>query len=62
MKQATNTQEVIERLDNMKEGTDQENAHNEADYLLCDALLILGHDDVVNAYLAAKHRVGFWYA
>ena len=46
----------------MKAGTDQEIAHDEADKLLCDALLIAGKHDVVEAYLSARDRVGFWYA
>ena len=54
-------QEVIDRLNALTDD-DPEAAHDEADNLLTDALLIAGMDDVVLAYVSAYYRVGFWYA
>jgi hypothetical protein len=54
-------QEVIDRLNALTDD-DPEAAHEEADKLLTDALLIAGMDDVVLAYVSAYYRVGFWYA
>lgn len=60
-KQAMTKEEVIERLNALTAG-DPDSAHGEADRLLTDALLIAGMRDVVEAYIAARDRVGFWYA
>lgn len=60
-KQAMTKEELIERL-NALTNSDKEAAHAEADCLLTDALLLAGMGDVVDAYIAAKDRVGFWYA
>lgn len=38
------------------------NAHPEADALLLDALVILGAQGVVDAFLACRQREGFMYA
>jgi hypothetical protein len=54
-------EEIIERLNALTDD-DPEAAHEEADKLLTDALLITGMNDVVTAYVSAHHRVGFWYA
>ena len=39
-----------------------ESLHREADNLLCEALTLLGRGDVAEAYVAARGRVGFWFA
>jgi len=54
-------EEIIERLNALTDD-DPEAAHDEADNLLTDALLIAGMDDVAMAYTSARYRVGFWYA
>ena len=59
--QAITKKEVIERLNELTDG-DPESAHSEADRLITDALLIAGMRDVAEAYIAARDRVGFWYA
>lgn len=58
---ARTLEEVIARLADL-DSSDPETAHAEADMLLTDALLILYKPGIVNAYLAAKERCGFWYA
>ena len=60
-KQARTKKQVISRLNALTDG-DAEAAHIEADKLLTDALLIANMADVVDAYMAARDRVGFWYA
>lgn len=60
-KQAMTKEEVIERLNALTD-EDQESAHGEADSLLTDALILAGMGDVVDAYIASRNRVGFWYA
>ncbi len=59
--QAKTVQEVIDRL-NKLDGSDKEGLHEEADSLLADALLAAGMKDVVDAFLLARQRVGFWYS
>ena len=59
--QATTKEEVLSRLEALTYD-DPEGAHYEADRLLMDALLLVGMNDVVTAYLEAKDRAGFWYA
>jgi len=61
MKQARTKQEVIDRL-NALPYDDYEAAHEEADSLLCDALLLSKGMDIVDAFLAAKKRLHFQYA
>lgn len=52
-------QEVIQALNEIKEGSDQEQAHGEADELI----LKFAPPAVRDAYEAACLRVGgFWYA
>lgn len=41
---------------------DPEIAHGEADALLLKALGILGAHGVVECYIGARERIGFWYA
>ncbi len=60
--QAKTVAEVIERLNKLVGGDDEETAHGEADLLLCDALIACGRSDVVSAWQEARDRVGFWYA
>ncbi len=54
-------QSVIERLYDLQ-GYDQETAHVVADEILLECLGQLGHNDVVEAFKAARERIGFWYA
>lgn len=55
VKPAIKIQEVIERLQKL-ESFDKTKSHEEADFLLCDALMLSGMSTVVAAYLAAKDR------
>lgn len=41
---------------------DPEQAHTEADALLCTVLRSLDQNELVDAYEAAKRRVQFWYS
>jgi len=54
-------EEAIEKLDKLT-GADQEDAHIQADDILCEVLLGYGFKDVVDAYKRAGERVHFWYA
>jgi len=66
MKQAQTTEEIISRLNGLNEddtpNMDREDLHMEADQLLLDALILAGHSPVVEAFQAARDRIGFWYA
>lgn len=55
-------QKIADELDAMPKGGDEEGLHDHADNLLCEALRILGADNVADAFEQAKWRVGFWYA
>ena len=54
-------EEVIEELTALTDD-DPEAAHDEADRLLLHTLRLAGMADVVEAYMDARDRVGFWYA
>lgn len=51
-------EEVLISLRELQDSDDTESAHSQADYLLCDLLVQLGYEDVVQAW----HRIGKWYA
>lgn len=51
-------EEAIEKLKQAKICGDTEEAHYEADDILCELLSSLGFDDVVSEY----HKVDKWYA
>ena len=53
--------EVVERL-NALDAVHQEASHEEADFLLCDALTLADLSEVADAYKAARRRVDFWYS
>lgn len=53
--------QIIDELDRMKPG-DSESNHIRADRLLLDALRIMGHPEVAEAFEKADARVSFWYA
>lgn len=51
--------EAIARLNEMNEGnSDIEEVHAEADNILAQFV----PEDLREAYISARHRVGFWYA
>ncbi|MFY3456965.1 hypothetical protein ACOTJD_09910 [Achromobacter xylosoxidans] len=54
-------QQAIDRL-NALTSDDPEAAHGEAEDILCEFLADGGYAAVVEAFLAAAARVGFWYA
>jgi hypothetical protein len=54
--------ELIAQLRAMPGEGDPESLHSEADQILRMALRHLGQHDLVDAYEAARDRVGFWYA
>lgn len=54
--------EIIEELNAMTNLGDNERDHGDADDLLLVALRSYGADDIVNAYIQARDRCGFWYA
>jgi hypothetical protein len=49
---------IIERLRKLQKDDDTEDAHKEADKILCEMLIKLGFEDVVKEY----NEVGKWYA
>lgn len=56
--------DAIKQLNEMN-GMDVEMAHANADDLLIEALRITGGkygNDVADAYLECRERIGFWYA
>lgn len=54
--------EAVKRLDDLESG-DNEAAHADADYILCEVLKAAGPEyaAVADAYKAARDRIGFWY-
>lgn len=52
---------IVHRLNELPH-KDPEGAHVEADELLLEALNIAGMSNVVDAYISARNRIGFWYA
>ncbi len=54
--------EIIQKLINLREQAedkgDFEESHEEADKILCDLLISLGHKDIVDEYL----KVPKWYS
>ena len=51
-------EEAIQKLNECFDNEDTEVAHGVADDVLCDLLVSLGYEDVVNAYT----RISKWYA
>ena len=51
-------EEAIEKLHNLAVCSDTEMGHYEADHILCELLIALGYEDVVNEYL----EIYKWYA
>ncbi len=41
---------------------DPEDAHVEADQILCKFIRAIGHVEVADAFEAVRDHVGFWYA
>ena len=54
--------EAVQKLDEMPKDGDKEILHDEADLILVELLKENGFTEVVEAYLRARTRVGFWYA
>lgn len=54
--------EAVAELDAMPADTDEENAHGEADRILCEVLRESGLNEVADAFERARDRVGFWYS
>lgn len=50
--------EINEEMTELIKSDDTEAAHAEADDLLCEALIILGQNDIVKEY----EKIGKWYA
>jgi len=55
-----NRQEYINRLNSIinRDGDDTEREHVEADEILCEMLIELGYEDIVELY----YKIGKWYA
>lgn len=51
-------EQAIKELKKAQIGGDHEAGHEAADKVLCEFLISLGHDDVVDQY----HKVEKWYA
>lgn len=51
-------EEFIEQLKELQESDDTECAHCEADDILCELLISLGYQDVVDEY----YKINKWYA
>ncbi len=51
---------AVARLNALNNGPEE--AHMEAEAILCDFLRAQGHDAVAEAFEQAKERVGFWYS
>ena len=51
-------EEILTRLVELRDECDTEQAHQEADELLCNLLTLLGHADVVTAF----NNIAKWYA
>lgn len=50
--------QAIVELKALRDNTDQEEAHIEADHILCELLISLGHIEVVEQY----NRIPKWFA
>lgn len=57
----TRLKQIVVELQAM-DGCDPEAAHARADWLMCEALRLLGAGDIADAFLDARNRLGFWYA
>lgn len=55
-------QEAISALEKWHEGSDEEIAHGLCDEVLVNFLYDNGYEDVAQAWMDARTRVGFWYA
>ena len=53
-----NREEALKELNECIENDDVESAHVHADNVLCELLIALGYEDIVNEY----HLVHKWYA
>lgn len=53
-----NAEQAVAELRKLAESKDTETAHARADEILCELLLSLGHEDVVDAW----YDVPRWYA
>jgi hypothetical protein len=53
-----NREEALKELQKCIDNDDVESAHARADNVLCELLIALGYEDVVNEY----HLVRKWYA
>ena len=53
-----NKDDVIERMTELQNDTDTEDAHEKADDLLCQFLSSLGHKDLVEEF----EKIHKWYA
>ena len=49
---------VIKQLKQLQDSGDTESAHSEADDILCDFLIHLGYDEVIEEY----KKIDKWYA
>ncbi len=50
--------EILEKLKELRYEMDTEAAHSDADELLCELLIELGHQDIVDAF----NQIDKWYA
>lgn len=59
----TTAAEAVTKLNAMNKGDDPEDAHREAEQLLCEVLRAVGPEyaSVAYAFNRARDRVGFWY-
>lgn len=57
-RQSAPVKDILDDLNELSKDDDWEKAHIKADVLLCELLLYLGHEEVVDAW----ERVGKWYA
>lgn len=51
-------QKFIDKLNEVAQSQDYEMAHSVADDILCEALIALGYEDIVDAW----DEVGKWYS
>ena len=54
----TKQEEILQKLIDLKNNGDIEAAHCEADDLLCQLLIYLGHSEIVDAF----NELDKWYA
>jgi len=57
-KQAWKLRHAFNQLKLIQQNHDKEEAHREADKVLCDLLTTLGYEDIVAEY----QKIGKWYA